>query len=42
MNGYFYILKGVNECGIEADINAGEPKESTISQKKLSMVENIN
>jgi len=25
-NGYFKILRGKNECGIEADINAGLPK----------------
>ena len=25
-NGYFRILRGVNECGIESQGNAGEPK----------------
>lgn len=26
MDGYFKILRGSNECGIEEDVNAGEPK----------------
>ena len=26
-NGYFKILKGVNECGIESGVGAGHPKQ---------------
>lgn len=26
LNGFFKIRRGTNECGIEEDVNAGEPK----------------
>lgn len=29
MNGFFQILRGVNECGIEQGVVAGIPKAST-------------
>ena len=26
-SGYFKILRGSDECGIESNVNAGEPKQ---------------
>jgi cathepsin B len=37
--GFFKILRGKDECGIESDVNAGEPKVNQSKQRKFSPIQ---